>query len=84
MQNCSSIPPMNKNVLLVLVVILTPIVVLGALAMAGAENFEKQKEAAQHEEGGEIATEAATILTPVESLEPVSSAFLISSLAVNA
>lgn len=84
MQNCSSIPPMNKNVLLVLVVILTPIVVLGALAMAGAENFEKQKEAAQHEEGGENATETATILTPVESLEPVSSAFFMSCLAVNA
>lgn len=68
---------MNKNVLLVFIVILTPIVILGALAMAGAENFEKQKEAAQHEEGNQ--TEAATILVPLKDVEQVSSPLFVSS-----
>jgi heme/copper-type cytochrome/quinol oxidase subunit 2 len=77
----SSIPPMNKNVLLVLVVILTPIVILGVLAMAGAENFEEQKEAAEHEET-ENATEAAAGMMPVEDLESVSSPFYMSPLAL--
>ena len=73
MEYQSSIPPMNKNVLLVLVVILTPIVILGVLALAGAQNFEAQKQAAEHEE--ENATEAATIIAPVEVIEQVSLPF---------
>jgi len=81
MVNYSSIFPMNKNVLLVLVVILTPIVILGVLALAGAQNFEEQKEAAENQEGGENATEAASVLVPMEDLVSVSSQSLVSSLA---
>jgi heme/copper-type cytochrome/quinol oxidase subunit 2 len=77
MEMSSSIPPMNKNVLLVLVVILTPIVILGVLALSGAENFEKQKEAAEHEEEG--TTEAATVLEPIEAVEQLSLPFSLSS-----
>jgi Flp pilus assembly protein CpaB len=73
MEISSSISPMNKNVLLVLIVILTPIVVLGVLAMAGAENFQEQKEAAEHED----TTEEATVLMPVESVEMVSSPYFM-------
>jgi cytochrome bd-type quinol oxidase subunit 1 len=36
-----------KNVLLVIVVILTPIIILGAMAMSGAEEFHKKKVAAE-------------------------------------
>lgn len=62
---------MNKNVLLVFVVILTPIVILGVLAVAGSERYMEQKEAAEHEEPAE--TEAAAILMPLEDAEIVSS-----------
>jgi hypothetical protein len=62
--------PMNKNVLIVFAVILTPIVILGALAVAGAENFEKQKEAGEsgNNEGGNF-TEGASIMVPMEMLK---------------
>jgi len=66
---------MNKNVLLVFVVILTPIVILGALAMAGSERYLEQKEAAEHEEHAE--PEAAAIMMPIEDAELVSSPFFM-------
>jgi hypothetical protein len=76
MEKSSSILPMNKNVLLVLVVILTPIVILGVLALSGAENFKEQKEAAEHEEEG--TTEAATVLEPIEAVGQLSLPFILS------
>jgi hypothetical protein len=53
---------MNKNVLLVLVIILTPIVVLGTLAVAGAPGFAEQKEQNEHE--AEEAVEENANTTP--------------------
>ncbi len=60
---------MNKNVLTVFIVILTPIIILGLLAVAGAERFEEQKQAAeeQHTEGN--VTETAAILVPMQDVK---------------
>jgi flagellar basal body-associated protein FliL len=74
--------PMNKNVLIVFVVILTPIVIMGALAVAGAENFEKQKEAAENENPEANLTENAGAIAPLEMLKvygPQSSDMFMSS-----
>ncbi len=60
---------MNKNVLTVIVVILTPIIILGILAVAGAENFEKAKEAAGDEHSGENTTETAAMLVPIQTIK---------------
>jgi len=55
----------KKNVLLVFVVILVPIVIMGALAVGGAENFQKQKEAAEHQDDeGTESTEAIVTMVP--------------------
>jgi hypothetical protein len=61
---------MNKNVMLVLVVILTPIVIMGTLAVSGAERFADQKENAEHEE--ENITEVAEIMVPLQMVKMVS------------
>lgn len=60
---------MNKNVLTVLIVILIPIIILGLMAVAGAEKFEKQKKAydAEHTEGN--ITESANILVPMQAIK---------------
>jgi Flp pilus assembly protein CpaB len=62
---------MNKNVLTVLIVILTPIIVLGLVAVAGAEKFAEQKEALEAEHNNENATESATILVPMQTVKIV-------------
>jgi hypothetical protein len=59
---------MNKNTLTVLIVILTPIIILGILAVAGAEKFEKQKETFEAEQPGENTTETAAILVPLQNI----------------
>lgn len=66
---------MNKNVLLVLVIILTPIVVLGALAMAGAENFKVQKDKFVEEEKTTTHVEGEQL--PSEIVEQLSSPFFL-------
>jgi Flp pilus assembly protein CpaB len=63
---------MNKNVLIVLVVILVPIILAGLVAVAGAENFEKQKEAAENGQSQENSTEATGILVPMQILNTLS------------
>lgn len=62
---------MNKNVLIVLIVILTPIVVVGIIAVAGAEHFEKQKEAAENSQNGEGANESAGVLVPMQVFDTI-------------
>jgi hypothetical protein len=62
---------MNKNVLLVLAIILIPIVILGVLAVSGAEKFAEQKENVEHEEETNT-TEAAHILVPLKMVKVVS------------
>lgn len=57
----SLLPMKRKNVLLVMVVILTPIIILGALAMSGAEQFAEKKKTAE----GAHTTEA---IMPMESV----------------
>lgn len=54
---------MNKNVLLVLVVILTPIVVFGILAVAGAPGFAEQKEQNEQEAVEEHANTSPAIIS---------------------
>ena len=75
MENRSSFSSMNKNVLLVLVIILTPILVLGSLAMAGAENFKVQKDKFVEEEKTTTHGEGESL--PLAIVEQFRSPFLL-------
>jgi hypothetical protein len=60
--------PMKKNTLIVFVVILVPIIIMGSLAVMGAENFENQKEVP---EGGVPNTNSSVEIVPMPAPQVV-------------
>ena len=55
---------MKKNTLIVFVVILVPIIIMGSLAVMGAENYEDYKKTHGGEHEGENTEAMETMVTP--------------------